>query len=653
VTLLGLSLGQLATLFGALGAGVVLLYILKLRRRQVMVPFSELWSRVFVDKESTAWFKRLKRLLSLLLQLLFLFLVTAALGDPRLSSRVLSGRHIVVLLDASASMQATDGASGTRMATALARCRELVSGKSGADLMMLVRMDHQVMPLTPFESDEQALLESLEGLQAADTRADLLRGLRFAADALRGRQRPLLVLVSDGAFPKDVLSQVSWGGAGARGAGASLDRVDLQGIEVRHVDVGGGGDNLGIVAFNARRYPRNKLSFELFLEVVNYRPQDARADLQLYADGRLIEVQRLALKAGQRTRFVCDPGDDRQTSWCRLAASGELIEARLAAAGGKARLDALPVDDRAFALLPRQRKQRVLLVTEGNLYLEGAMLLDEGLEVTSIRPADYSAGRARAADAVVFDRFFPEKPPQRSYLVVRPPAEGGPFEVSGTAPDPPITEHSRSHPVMRWVTLKDVHMHSSLVFRRTPGVAVLASSFRQPLMVARQGELYKSVAIGFDLTRSDLPLRVAFPLLLINTLDWFAGQSQGLVTSFRSGETWSAQLDGRPRLATVRDPGGQTFEVPVRGGRVVFSGARAGVYRVSAGAQRLAVAVNLADSQESRILPARPLRLGGRTLEPPAGFGISLKREIWIYLLLAALGLSLTEWLTYNRRVTV
>ena len=104
MTLLGLTLKQLAMVFGALGAAVTILYILKLRRRRIHVPFAKLWLRVMKEQESTSLFHRLKRLLSLLLQLAFLFLLTAALGDPRLSSEVLEGRSIVLLVDASASM---------------------------------------------------------------------------------------------------------------------------------------------------------------------------------------------------------------------------------------------------------------------------------------------------------------------------------------------------------------------------------------------------------------------------------------------------------------------------------------------------------------------------------------------------------------------
>src|SRR5260370_28423986 len=104
----GLPFAQLAVIFGIAGALVVVFYILKLRRRAVAIPFSPLWQRILRDKEATSLFSKLKRLLSLLLQLALLALLVIALGDPRAAESVMKGRNLVVLLDASASMQAND-----------------------------------------------------------------------------------------------------------------------------------------------------------------------------------------------------------------------------------------------------------------------------------------------------------------------------------------------------------------------------------------------------------------------------------------------------------------------------------------------------------------------------------------------------------------
>ncbi|PID39673.1 MAG: hypothetical protein CSA24_00810 [Deltaproteobacteria bacterium] len=747
MTLLGLSLTQIATIFGVIGGAVTLLYILKLRRRRVSVPFAQLWQRVLKERQSDSLFRRLKRLLSLLLQLAFLFLLVAALGNPRLSTQVISERRIIMLVDASASMKSIDADGDTRMKAALKRARELVSGLSGSDVMMIVRMDAQITPLTAFTSDNKTLLKALDDLKPTDTRADLSRGLTFCADALRGRKNPMLIIVGDGAYdpkalasvrldarsgtkvklvpkkaaPKKAASQASTKAgttnadttkAGVtradttnadttnadttkadttktvkkdkRGPGSlasDLDRISLEGVTVHFIGVGESKDNVGIVAFNARRYPTNKLSFEVFLEVVNYRKVKTQVDLQLLSDGALNDVKRLVLGPGQRARYTCSPSDRKagKKSWCDMAASGELLEARLVKAGSsdtndKGALDAFPLDDRAYALLPKRRKLRVLLVSTGNLFLEGALLLDENTALERIPPAAYSPKRTRGMDAVVFDGWVPDswvsdakgkdgRPkdlgPQAHVLLVNPPADKGPFGVVGRIRRPFITEQSEAHPVMRFITLKDVNISDSATFRRRRGDTVLAASLRDPVLIARDNGRYKRVAFGFNPKRSDLPLRVAFPLLVINTLNWFSGESEGLITTYKAGDTWQVPLGPvdesktRADFVEVRNPLSELFKAPVSGSYAVLNGRHVGVYDISDGHRKLRIAANLADPQESNIAPAEKLVLGGRLLAPPAGFSVKLRREIWIYLLLIGLGLLLLEWLTYNRRLTV
>ncbi|HRE90507.1 MAG TPA: hypothetical protein PK095_15355 [Myxococcota bacterium] len=62
MTLDGLPLPELGKLFAIFGGAMVLLYILRLRRRRIQVPFSPLWSRVLVERESSSLFKALKRI---------------------------------------------------------------------------------------------------------------------------------------------------------------------------------------------------------------------------------------------------------------------------------------------------------------------------------------------------------------------------------------------------------------------------------------------------------------------------------------------------------------------------------------------------------------------------------------------------------------
>lgn len=64
-------------------------------------------------------------------------------------------------------------------------------------------------------------------------------------------------------------------------------------------------------------------------------------------------------------------------------------------------------------------------------------------------------------------------------------------------------------------------------------------------------------------------------------------------------------------------------------------------------------AANLSNLDESRIKPADTLDIGGKPAILPSGFDPGMRREIWLYLLLAAVIVSTIEWFTYHRRITV
>ncbi|HTL31702.1 MAG TPA: VWA domain-containing protein, partial [Kofleriaceae bacterium] len=177
-------------------------YILKMRRRRFEVPFSSLWKRVLEQKDVTTLWKQLRRWLSLLIALLVLALLLVAALDPTLGVSDREARSVVVLLDASASMKAIDGGpDGTsiqRLQAAKTKAKELVDSMGGGDTAMIMKVDGQATPLSRFSNDAPKLRKVIDEVKASDTPADLTRALGAAADALRDRHNPLIVIVSDG-----------------------------------------------------------------------------------------------------------------------------------------------------------------------------------------------------------------------------------------------------------------------------------------------------------------------------------------------------------------------------------------------------------------------------------------------------------------------
>jgi hypothetical protein len=624
----GLPLAELAAIFGAVGFGVLVLYILKLRRRVVAVPFSPLWERILRDKEATSLFSKLKRLLSLLLQLALLALLVLALGDPRAAESVLKGRTVVVLVDASASMQAGDVAP-SRLGVARDEVKKIIRGLGGADRMLIAQMDAMVTPLGPVTGDTSALERELDAIQPTDARADFPRALRFATDVLRGVDRGEIVVVSDGAL-----------GPAADASGP----VHLGDAAIDFVRIGKQGKNVGVTQFSVRRYPLDKSRYEVMLELTNTGPEPEDIELQLLGDGALVDLTKLRLQPGERLpRF-----------YPQLSGASRTLEAKIARVDGSR--DDLPADDHAYALLPERRRAKVLVVTQGNTYLEAALLLDEYLDVTDVAPKGYPEAIAKGGwDAVIFDRVTPAEMPKANALYLDPRGPGAPVKVTDELKAPGFDKVDRKHPAIRFLALEDVNVAAGHKLVPEAGDKVLGASDggASPILVAGTRGGYKFVAMGFDVRDSDLPLRIAWPLFVLDSINWFADEDAQYLSSFRTGDVWRIPVAAAVSEASLKLPDGTSQQVPVHEGRAVLLGQHAGFYELTAGGQTTAFAANLLDASESATAPQDKLVVDGRDAGQIAGFHVGVRREIWIYLLLAAALLTVLEWATYHRRVTV
>ncbi len=651
----GLSTTVLLQAGAALGALVVVFYILRLKRRPIPVPFARLWQKILRDKEATTLFSQLKRLLSLLLQLVLLALMLLALGDPRPAVNKNVGRHVIVLIDASASMKAVDvpqpaadqtaaATEGkddkkkkklkTRLDVGKEKIREVVRGLSGTDRMLIAQMDAAVTPLSTMTGEVSDLEEALDKVEASDVRAQFALGLRFAVDSLRGLNNPEVVVVSDGALGEPI-----------DGSGP----VELGDIKLSYVSVGEGSRNVAITGFAVRRYPLDKSRYEVLLEVTNTSDEASDVDMELYGDGNLTDIVRLKLA----------PKETLSRFYPNLSGADRTLEARIKIRGQQ---DLLPADNHAFALLPERRRARIQLVTKGNMYLEAALLLDEYLEVVHVDPDKYPG--EGSFDVTIFDGVAPAvRDGSGSIFYLNPTKdEHTPFKLgdklkSGKRYPLGFDEIDTKHSISRHLTLGDVNIAKARALEGSKKDKAIAKSFKGTLLLSGTRKGRKFVALGFDVRHSDLVLRIAWPLLVLNTINFFLEEDSSYISSFRTGVVWSIPASLTAKTAMLSLPNGSDRVVPIKDGRAVFMGQVAGFYKLKLEEQEDATptmfAANLSDPAESAITPVKELSVNGKKAGAVAGFKVGVRRELWVYFLLIVMGISALEWLSYHRRVTV
>lgn len=627
----------LSALAASVGASIVLLYVLKVRRRRVEVPFSPLWRRVLEDNRPARLWDRLKWIVSLLVQLLVLALLLLALGHPQAENAVREGRSVVLIVDTSASMTARDeDGHRTRIERAKEEAQEVIDALGPRDEVMLVRMDGQLEPVTPFLDDFGLVEEAVTELDASATAADIREAIRFGVDSLASRPRGTIVLVTDGAFPtRDV----------------ELFDLELpQTVELVHRPIGRESGNVGITAFNVRRYAANRTNYEVYVQVQNFVDTPLTIELAVYGGGTLVHLDQLDLQ----------PDATELRIYPEIPASGRELEARVRVIGGDAS-DVLPVDDTAYAILPDQRPLRVLIVTHGNLYLEAPFLLNESLQVVTITPDEYVAPNmgdpSAGFDVTVFDRVAPAIADAGNFLYFSPSGQFSPWAVDEDVVDPIIHSTQRSHALLRWISgMRDVNIDRARRLALGEDDRVIASAIGgAPMIVARETMVQRLVAIAFDISETDFALRVGYPVLLLNAIDWFTRDSSSLVEAFHTGETWFVPIGDRTaQEVTVVTPSGREFTASATNGFAVFYGDEVGFYEVHNGDAITQIAANLANRDESRVAPTAALTLGPNvSTDEFADASLKLAFDPWMILIAIAFAVVLIEWWSWNRRVTV
>ncbi len=153
------------------------------------------------------------------------------------------------------------------------------------------------------------------------------------------------------------------------------------------------------------------------------------------------------------------------------------------------------------------------------------------------------------------------------------------------------------------------------------------------------------MVMPFELRRSDLPLQLAFPILLANSIDWLAPpQGLSVPASVNPGE-----VVGLPTGARITTPDGA---VSTSDGRGFAATQSLGVYKVSLGELEGRFAVNFINSRESDVTPNPSLLIAsGVAARVASGGGQTGQREIWPYVAAVSLILLLIEWWIYQRGV--
>ncbi|HYN49082.1 MAG TPA: VWA domain-containing protein, partial [Candidatus Nanopelagicales bacterium] len=178
---------------------VIAFWMLKLRRTERTVSSTLLWQRFGEDLQANAPWQRLRRSFLLLLQLLLVVLLAFLAAQPFVERPATLARDLVIVVDASASMAATDVAPSRLEAAkglALDALRDLPAGGR----VSVVAAGATPRVVANATADMGRIRAAVAGITATPATADMGEALALAS-ALAARAGDAQVLVAtDAAF---------------------------------------------------------------------------------------------------------------------------------------------------------------------------------------------------------------------------------------------------------------------------------------------------------------------------------------------------------------------------------------------------------------------------------------------------------------------
>jgi hypothetical protein len=515
------------------------------------------------------------------------------------------------------------------LALAATRPSRRISGASGGANRVIIIID----------SSWSMLARTSEGPTRWDRAIAKARGIAVAAD-----REVALATTADGVVEgftadREILESAlrrispSGGSSWPRLAGSGEVHYITDGAVPRPVDRGvivhsvfEPAANVAVTAFAVRP------AGEAYLEVANFADVAQTVHLVLTRGSATILDSRLQMGAGEVFRHLT-----------KLAGGAAAVRAKI-----DAEHNALTFDDEAFAWVSRADPLHVSVVGRQTAWLRQLIDRTEGVRATYVDPDSYRSG---AEDVAVFDRWAPRDPPVRPALLFAPPADTPWLSGKGRAPEDPSgrrADEARprwqaagSHPVLRGVDPLTLRIDRARAYAASGLVPIAQSARGTPLLYAEDSTTRRLVVVAFGVRESNLSSAPAFPVLVGNALDWLARPAAGAVAV-------PGPVSFDEDVARVIAPGGARVSL-ARTNHAATGLLRApGLYVAETGGARSTIAVNAADFQTSNLMRTT-LGAPGRELSAAGESGFPW----WVYCALASFALIVTEWCTWQRRITV
>ncbi|GFI62367.1 hypothetical protein IMSAG049_01549 [Clostridiales bacterium] len=578
---------------------IIILHMLKRKQKIVHIPSVFLWERASDTSVQSKPWQKLRKSLPLILQLITATALGLAAARPYISVFGTAYNYVIVL-DASASMSAEDMGE-PRLDHAKKRAEKLVGSSSALSKITVIAANDKPYVAYGPGTDKTAAIAAINNISQNYGGIDM--------DTLEG------ILASEAAKTE---------------AGIYVftdNEKDFENIDASLIFSGKDTSNCAITLASASEG-------SVLVNVKNYGTEEVEKTVTVFDKNMAIAVSDVTIPAGAQRSIVFEDVYDGSAE-ITLTLSPE---------------DILKADDIYYLAVNNSENAKVLLVSDGNTFIENAIRLTTGTEIYKMSVENMESTELSGYDLYIFDGSIPSViPTDGSIFLLNPPVGNEFVETSGTKQLNCYTEGSSdltSNGTVRFI------ISEAKEVQRPSWAVTECSADGAPLIMRGENNGQKICIFTFDIHNSDLPLLKDFPIMIYNLTDWFLPNRAGMSVAANCGGILNIQSSASADRILVTNPDGEERTVAPPFPAADYADTNiAGFYTITTEeldgtVSESVIPVNAMTEGESELSA-----LFGQDKEGKAGTALKGGANLMeILLIIAALSLLAEWWVKYYER---
>ena len=559
-----------------------------------------LWKEVYKTLEATTPWEKLKFQWLMVLQILLIILFVLSLMSPFILSGSKKSSSLIMVIDSSASMNALYD-EDTRLEQAKKDALEYLDTIPDNTKITLIECNNQAIVLATNEENIMTVKSKIKQIEPTYASGDLSLSANLVNSIMAQQPDANIVYYTDSKF-ENAYEKSNIYSVYKEKANVSVD----------YLSYGVTDDKITVIT-----------------KITNGSSENITTDITLYEQGteRILGMETLTLDA-MSSEVVYFEGIETDSDKVYVKSSKK---------------DMLMEDNVGYLVLEKQMGTKVLLISDGNVFLEKALASVEGLDVYKAQEITNAEGLEEYDLYILDGKSMENIPEDKSILFIHP--ENNEY-VSGKESGTSVSLKLNSSEITNYIDGFSFGVMETDLYEVPAWAQSFISNGEKSAGYYGEYNGRKVAVIGFDFHQSDFALQAEFPILMYQMTQYLLQQgmlSENSYFPFESVELKNVKADIN---LEIKNPAGVSENYISNGNYVSYEKTNElGFYELSDGTETSSFSVSYPTESESYVVPAvTEVAQTGFVVKLAQGM-VQLRNKI-IYIMLALL---LLEWLVYKK----